>query len=103
MKDNHKIIHKRFQINYSEGGIEVQLDFIIEKDVIEISNIQIHGTFDSGLPDSPKFELINSEVFIVSQHINTHGETVFTRIVGNKYANEILEEILKLKKDIAEK
>ena len=31
MEDNHKIIHKRFQKNYSEGSIEVQLNFVIEK------------------------------------------------------------------------
>lgn len=102
MKNEQEIIHKRFQINYSEGSIEVQLNFVIEKDLIEITNIQIHGTFDSGLPDSPKIEQINNKAFLVSQHINIDGKTVFTRIVGNDYANDILEEILKLKKEIAE-
>jgi hypothetical protein len=102
MEVNHKILHKRFQKNYSEGSIEVQLNFVIEKDLIEISNIQIHGTFDSGLPNSPKIEQINNKAFLVAQHINIDGKTLFTRIVGNDYADDILEEILKLKKEISE-
>lgn len=102
MEDNHTIIHKRFQKNYSEGSIEVQLNFVIEKDIIEITNIQIQGTFDSGLPNSPKIEQIKNKAFLVSQHINIEGKTLLTRIVGNAYADDILEEILKLKKGITE-
>ncbi|MBS7787646.1 hypothetical protein KIH23_10085 [Flavobacterium sp. CYK-55] len=102
MINNQKIIHKRFQKNYSEGAIEVQLNFVIEENLIEITNMQIHGTFDSGLPNSPKIEQINNKVFLVSQYINIDGKIVLTRIVGNNYADDILEEILKLKKEISE-
>lgn len=103
MEDNKKIIHKRFQLDYSDGSIEVQLNFIIAKDVIEISNIQIHGTFDSSLPNSPKIEQINSKSFLVSEYTNIHGKTISTRIVGNDYGNDILEEISRLKIEIAKK
>lgn len=101
MEDNNKIIHKRFQLDYKEGSIEIQLNFIIKKEVVEISNIQIHGTFVSQIPKSPDFEEIGNKAFLISHHINTNGKTVFTRIIGNNYANDITEEILKLKKELS--
>lgn len=100
MGKQQKITHKRFQNDYSEGSIEVQVDFILENGVFKIANIQIHGTFDSGLPNSPTFEQQNDKAFIVSHYINISGKRIMERIVGNKYADEIAEEILKLKKEL---
>lgn len=100
MTKQQNIIHKRFQKDYKLGSVEVQLNFIIDNDVFEISNIQIHGTFDSGLPNSPTFEQIKNKAFLVSKHINIDGKIVQTRIIGNNYANDIVEQILELKKEL---
>ena len=100
MEKQQKITHKRFQNDYSEGSIEVQVDFIPENGVFKISNIQIHGTFDTGLPSSPTFEQVNNTAFLVSHYTNIVGERIMERVVGNKYADEIVEQILKLKKEL---
>ena len=100
MKKEPMIIHKRFQIDYSEGSIEVQLNFIVDNDIVEVSNIQIHGTFNTDLPNSPTFEQINNKAFLVSHHKSVERKTVMTRIIGNNYANDIVEQILKLKKEL---
>ena len=91
------IIHKRFQREYSAGSIEVQLNFIVDDGVVKVSNIQIHGTFDHGLPNSPTLEQQNNKAFLVLHFINLEGKTEITRIFGNNYADDIVEEILKLK------
>lgn len=97
MTKQQKIIHKRFQNNYSEGSFEVQLNFIVENNVIVVSNIQIHGSFDTGLPNSPIFEQINNKAFLVSHYTNIAGEKIMERVVGNKYADDIVMQILELK------
>lgn len=100
MTKESMIIHKRFQIDYSEGSIEVQVNFVVDNGIVEVSNIQIHGTFDTDLPNFPFFEQISDKAFLVSHHINTNGKTLMTRIIGNKYANNIIEQIVKLKNEI---
>lgn len=102
MTKERMIIHKRFQIDYNKGGIEIQLNFIVDNGVIGISNIQIHGTFDTGLPNSPTFEQINNKAFLVSHHKNFEGKTVLNRIIGNNYANDIVEQILELKNELTQ-
>jgi hypothetical protein len=100
MTKQQKITHKRFQRDYSEGSIEVQLNFIVENDVVKVSNIQIHGTFDHGLPDSPTLEQQNNKAFLVSHFINLEGKTLITPIIGNDYADDIVEQILELRKKL---
>ena len=97
MTKQQKNIHKRFQRDYSAGSIEVQLNFIVDDGVVKVSNIQIHGTFDHGLPDSPTLEQHNNKAFLVSHFINLEEKPEITRIIGNDYADDIVEEILKLK------
>lgn len=96
MTKQRDIIHKRFQIDKSEGSIEVQVDFFLDDGVVKISNIHIHGNFDSGLPSSPTFERVNNTAFLVSHYTNIVGKRIMERVVGNKYADEIVEQILKL-------
>ena len=98
MEKQKKTIHERFQNNYNEGSIEVQVDFIVESDDVKISNIHIKGNF--GLPTSPTLEQLNNKTFLVAHYTNITGEKIMERVVGNKYADEIVEEILKLKKGL---
>jgi hypothetical protein len=100
MEKQQKITHKRFQIDKSEGSIEVQFDFVLEDGVVKISNIHIHGNFDSGLPSSPTFEQVNNTAFLVSHYTNIFEKRIMERVVGNKYADEIVEAILKLKDEL---
>lgn len=102
MTKEKMIIHKRFQIDYSEGSIEVQLNFIVDNGVVEVSNIQIKGTFENGLPNSPTIEQQNNKTFLVSHHKSIDGKTVITRIIGNIYADDIVEQILELKNKITQ-
>jgi len=99
MEKQQKVIHERFQKDYREGGIEIQLNFIVTNDDIEISNIQIHGTFDTGLPSSRTYELEN-KTFLVSQYTDIAGKRIRERVVGNKYADDIVEQILHMKKEL---
>ena len=95
--EKQEIIHKRFQKDYKEGSIEVQLNFVVDNGVVEVSNVQIHGTFDTCLPSSPTFKLINKMGFLIAQHESLDGKAIITPIVGNNYANDIVAQILKLK------
>lgn len=100
MTKEKMIIHERFQRNYSEGGIEVQLNFIVDNGVVEVSNIQIKGTFDTGLPKSPTLVQQDGKTFLISHYKNLEGNTIITRIIGNVYADDIVEQILELKNKI---
>ena len=100
MAKQQKIIHKRFQNDYSEGSFEVQVNLIVENVVIEVSDIQIHGTFDTGLPNSLTLEELNNKTFLVAHYTNSSGERIMERIIGNKYADEIVKQILKLKNEL---
>lgn len=100
MEKQQEIIHKRFQNNYNEGSIEIQVDFILENGVLKMSNIQIQGTFNSGLPNSPTIEQQNNKTFLVSHYTNIAGKRIMERIVGNKYADDIVAQILRLKKEL---
>ena len=93
-------IHKRFQIDKSEGSIEVLVDFVLEDGVVNFSNIHIRGNFDSGLPSSPTFEQVYNKAFLVSHYTNIAGKRIMERLVGNKYADEIVEQILKLRDEL---
>lgn len=93
-------IHKRFQIDKSEGSIEVQVDFALEDGVVKISNINIQANFESGLPNSPSLEQFNNTAFLVIDYLNIAGKRIMERLVGNKYADEIVEKILNLRDQI---
>lgn len=93
-------IHKRFQKDFNEGSIEVQVNFDIENGVVKVSNIHIKGTFDHGLPAVPTIEHQNNNIFLVAHYINEEGNRISNPIIGNKYADEILKDILKLRQDI---
>lgn len=99
MTKEQMIIHKRFQRDYSEGSIEVQLNFIVDNGVIEVSNIHIKGTFEHGLPNSPTLEQQNNKAFLISHYISQDGKNVINRIIGNDYADDIVKQILELKND----
>jgi hypothetical protein len=94
------IIHKRFQKNYNSGSIEVQVNFNVNDKNIEVTNIQIHENFDSGIPNSPIIEEINNRTFLVESYTIEKGRNVIHRMVDNVYANDIVSEIMRLKSEI---
>lgn len=96
------IIHKRFQKDFNEGSIEVQVNFNINNGIVEISNIHIKGTFDTGLPTSPTIEQLNNKYFLIAHYKNVGGKDVINRIIGSKYADDIVEEILELKNKLSQ-
>ena len=89
------IVHKRLQNDYDEGGIEIQINFNVDNGVVTVSSIQIHSSFDSGLPTSPAFEEFNNKDFLVA-HYTTADKNVFERIIGNIYADKITKQIREL-------
>jgi hypothetical protein len=79
-----------------EGSIEVQVDFIINCDVAIVSNLQIHCNFETGLPNSPTLEQYNDKYYLVSHYTNPIGKKIMERTIGNKFADEVIEQILEL-------
>ncbi len=91
------IIHKRFQKDYSEGGIEVQLNFDIENDVVNIFAIHIKATFETNLPTNPTLTQLNGKNLLVGHYITREGNNTTSVITENKYADDIVQEIMELK------
>jgi len=94
------IIHKRFQKNYNEGSIEVQVNFNVDNSVVKVSDIQIKGSFNCGLPANPSIEEQNNNFFLVAHYVNIAEKNVNELIIGNKYADDIVKDILELKHNI---
>ncbi len=99
MQEINKIIHKKIELNYDEGGIEVQLNFLINEDHTEIAIINIHSSFESGLPNSATFEKTDGIYNLVATYFDLKGRKIVER-VNNKYAVDIVNEILKIQKQI---
>ena len=99
MHKNNKIVHKKFQLNYDKGGIEVQLNFVINEDHIEIANINIHSSFESGLPNSATLDKTDGIYYLVASYFDLNGRKIIERM-NNKYAEDIVNEILKIQKQI---
>ena len=91
------IVHKRFQKDYSEGGVEVQLTFEIENDGVNILVIQIKATFETNLPANPTLTQLNGKNLLVAHYKSIEGKNRTSLITGNKYADDIVQEILKIK------
>ncbi len=102
MHENNKIVHKRIQLNYDKGGIEVQLNFIISDVHIEIANINIHSSFESGLPNSATLNKTDGMYFLDATYFDLKGRKIVERI-NNVYADDIVNEILKIQKQICKK
>ncbi|MBC7525281.1 MAG: hypothetical protein H7239_12690 [Flavobacterium sp.] len=86
------IIHKRIQCDFEKGSVEIQINFDVFNNNVKVSKIQIHSTFDSGLPALPTFEEYKSKSFLVAHYCNA-DKKIFERIVGNIYADTITEQI----------
>lgn len=97
MQENNKIIHQKIKLNYEEGGIEVQLNFIINEYQTEIVIINIHSSFESGIPKSATIENSDGINYLCTTYIDLHGRKIIER-VNNKYAVDIVNEILKIQK-----
>jgi len=91
--------HKRFQKNYTNGSIEIQLNYDIVDKNIRVSNIHIHSTFDIGIPNFAdlSFEKYNNE-FLILKNTYENCITKFEPIIGNQYANDIVKDIFLIKK-----
>jgi len=95
------LIHKRFQKDYKNGSIEVQVNFSVENNSIEISTIQIHSNFDSGLPINPTIESVGDKKIFIAQYKDANGKSIKERIVGNEYSDDIINSILEVKTAIS--
>jgi hypothetical protein len=97
MLENNKIIHQKIELNYEEGGIEVQLNFVINEYQTEIIIINIHSSFESGIPKSAT--IVNSDgiKYLCTTYFDIQGRKIIER-VNNKYAVDIVNEIMKIQK-----
>ena len=92
-------IYRRIQNDYDQGGIEVQIYFEVENDSVNVITIQIHSTFDTGLPFSPTFENESNKDFLVA-HYFKDDKKVFEYVTGNMYADKITGQIRHLINEI---
>jgi hypothetical protein len=99
MKENNNIIHKKIELNYKEGGIGVQLNFVINEYQTEIVIINIHSSFESGIPKSATIENSDGINYLCTTYIDQQGRKIIER-VKNKYAVDIVNEIMKIQKQI---
>jgi hypothetical protein len=95
------LIHKRFQKDYKKGSIEVQVNFSVENNSIEISTIHIHSNFDSGLPTNPTIESIGDKKIFIAHYKDVNGKSMKERIIGNEYSDDIINSILEIQSAIS--
>ncbi|MDQ6763814.1 MAG: hypothetical protein M3015_14465, partial [Bacteroidota bacterium] len=94
------MLHKRIQIDYPEGSIEIQFNVKHNGQNTSIETIQIHSNFPKiQLPFHATLEQENNEwVLFANYQTKENGQLIPVKEqVKNKYSNDIIIQLLKIR------
>lgn len=98
------MIHKRFQHDTKDGGIEIQFDLEYDGEKVSVVNIHFHSNFKSGLPHNVYLEYnpeIGKELLSTKYPVRDKNDKDLIRIewLTSAIAMDILNEIQKIKEE----
>ncbi len=89
--DNIK--HKRIQIPFDKGSIEIQFNYIIRNSKAEIFHLHVKADFECGIPEHISLVVKNKLVYFTTNEIEISG--IKNRIISsNEYSKTVYESIL---------
>ncbi|HEY8660879.1 MAG TPA: hypothetical protein VIL78_17730 [Hanamia sp.] len=94
------MLHKRIQLDYPEGSIEIQFNVKHNGQNTSIETIQIHSNFlKTQLPLHAKLEQENNEwILFANYQTKENGQLIPVKEqVKNKYSNDIIIQLLKIR------
>lgn len=94
-----KVVHKQFQHNTADGGIDVQFNLDYDGQNVSITAIQIHGNYKTGIPESPMLEWHNGKLlFCKNFQMEKNGEIIDAiEYIDTPLSNDIVKKILEIK------
>jgi hypothetical protein len=97
--NKEKMIHKQFQCDVPEGGIDIQFNLEYNGENIMVNTIQINGNFNTGLPESPTLEWHNDKWMLCRNYkTELNGQEVdATEYINTDLSNNIVNKILEIK------
>ncbi|GGB08053.1 hypothetical protein [Puia dinghuensis] len=93
--------HRRIQLDYPEGSIEVQFNLEFDGSQTHINSILIHAKGGIELPQYPELKFMNGNYVLTHTYsVSKNGKDLIKEeAVQSPYGPDIVEKMLQIKED----